>query len=323
MPMKKLIAGALLVLLVVLTLLIAPHWHRERSMEEVSALLWGPGSQWLDLDGYRVHYRDEGSGTAPGDSASGQQAVLLLLHGTGSNLLTWQEWADTLRGRYRILRVDLPGFGLSGPSPERQYDMQAYSRFLDRFLDALGVDSCAVAGNSLGGAIAWHYALDRPDRVRRLVLIDAAGYPRQDKPSLAFRLASAPGLSLLMERVTPRFLVRKSLLEVYAEPELVTDSLVNLYFISLLREGNRRAFRDRAGTPPSDRSTELKTLNTPSLVLWGSEDRWIPLSDGQRLVRDLPDAELMVYPGVGHLPQEEIPWTSARTVEGWLCASGW
>ncbi len=309
-------ARYIIVLLMVPVLILAgvmiPHYHADLPLEELTGRMAAQPSQWLDLDGYQVHYRDEGSG-----------AVLLLLHGTASNLHTWREWTDTLKTRYRIIRVDLPGFGLSGPTKERDYSMAAYSRFLDRFLDALHIDSCAIAGNSLGGQIAWNYALDQPRRVRRLVLIDASGLPAQGSPSLGFRLARTPILSKLMLRISPKPLFRKSLEEVYGEPDLVTDSLVNSYFTSMLREGNRQAFIDRANTPFIDRSDELAQIAVPTLILWGERDRWIPLEHGYNFERKIPDAELMVYPGVGHVPHEEVPLISARTAEGYLCASGW
>jgi len=287
-------------------------WHPEIPVQKLKESLGGDPSKYIQVNGQNIHYRDEGQG-----------AVLLLLHGTGSNLHTWQGWTDTLQKRYRVIRPDLPAFGLSGPSPDRDYSMAAYSTFLDAFLDALGVDSCAVAGNSLGGAIAWHYALDRPDRVRRLVLIDASGFPLNGQPSLGFKMAKTPLVKQLMTRVTPKSLFRKSLLEVYAEPDLVTDSLVDLYFQSMLRQGNRQAFVDRVNTPSSKRIPELSQLAIPTLILWGGEDRWIPAKHGERFEQAIAGSELLVYPGVGHLPQEEIPWLSARSTEGYLCASGW
>jgi pimeloyl-ACP methyl ester carboxylesterase len=302
----------LLFLVVLIVVLILSQWHSELSVEELENQLGNAPSRWVEVNGMPVHYRDEGSGP-----------VLLLLHGTGSNLHTWQAWTDTLKNRYRIVRLDLPGFGLTGPLASRDYSMSSYSDFLDNFLAELLIDSCAVAGNSLGGMIAWNFALDHPDRVSRLVLIDAAGFPSKTIQSIGFRVARTPVFSALMTRVTPKFLVRKSLLEVYAEPDLVTDSLVDLYFLSMLRAGNRQAFIDRAQTEFVDRTGELGQLELPTLILWGEQDSWIPVENGYRFEQAIPGAELMVYPGAGHIPQEEIPMITARTTEGYLCASGW
>ncbi len=302
----------LLFLVVLIAALILSQWHSELSVEELENQLGNAPSRWVEVNGMPVHYRDEGTGP-----------VLLLLHGTGSNLHTWQAWTDTLKNRYRIVRLDLPGFGLTGPLASRDYSMSSYSDFLDNFLAELLIDSCAVAGNSLGGMIAWHFALDHPDRVSRLVLIDAAGFPSKTIPSIGFRAARAPVFSALMTRVTPKFLFRKSLLEVYSEPDLVTDSLVDLYFLSMLRAGNRQAFNDRAQTEFIDRTGELGQLELPTLILWGEQDSWIPVENGYRFEQAIPGAELMVYPGAGHIPQEEIPMITARTTEGYLCASGW
>jgi pimeloyl-ACP methyl ester carboxylesterase len=298
--------------LAALAALVGVHGHRDRSPEALEALLAQPPSRFLDLDGWRVHYRDEGSGPP-----------LVLLHGTAANLHTWQGWTDTLAGRFRCIRVDLPGFGMTGPHPEADYRIDAYVAFLERFLDALGVDSAAVAGNSLGGEIAWNWALDHPERVRRLVLLDAAGFPNETGHSLGFRLARTPVLGGLMTWWTPKPLLRRSLEEVYVMDELVTDSLVDRYFASLLRAGNRRAFVDRVRQPTPDRTGRLGEIAQPTLLLWGAEDAWIPVAQGRRFEAAMPDAELVVYPGAGHVPQEEIPELTAATAERWLCASGW
>lgn len=298
------------------------HWHAERSLESLTGAWAQPPSQWVQLEGYRnkkgapyaypVHYRDEGSGPP-----------LVLLHGTAASLHTWQAWTDTLAGRFRCIRMDLPGFGLTGPHPDRDYSIEAYMVFLERFMDALGLDSVALAGNSLGGEIAWRYAAAHPDRCRRLVLVDPAGLPREGSISLAFRVAHIPVLGALMTRISPRPLIRRSLEEVYTMDELVSDSLVDLYFEHLLRQGNRQAFRDRAKTEWVDQSHLLSDVRCPSLILWGSEDDWIPVEHGRTFEARMPEGELLVIPGAGHVPHEELPIPTANTTERYLCASGW
>src|SRR5206468_1092598 len=144
-------------------------------------------------------YRDEGSGP-----------LVVLVHGTSSSLHTWDGWAAALRDRWRVVRVDLPGFGLTGPSPARDYRIAAYVTFVDRFLERVaGGVPCALAGNSLGGNIAWEYALAHPSRVRALVLVDSAGYPLVlgGAAPLAFRVARWPVVADLLAGLDPRRLV--------------------------------------------------------------------------------------------------------------------
>ena len=149
-------------------------------------------SEFVDVAGMRVHYRDEGSGDVP----------LILLHGTGASLHTWDGWTPVLVHDFRIIRLDLPGFGLTGPAPDSDYTVQAYVEYLAAFADALGIERFHLAGNSLGGQIAWNFATRYPDRVMKLVLIDSAGYPKEAAPSAStvIRLAGMPVINELMVR---------------------------------------------------------------------------------------------------------------------------
>lgn len=261
-------------------------------------------SEFMDVAGMRVHFRDEGSG----------DNVLLLLHGIGASLHTWDGWIRPLENDHRILRVDLPGFGLTGPDPDGDYSIQGYVDFLDEFLDKLGIQSIDITGNSLGGQIAWNYALSRPQRVRRLVMIDAAGYPRdKDRASgTVLRLARLPLVNTLLTMLTPRSLVADSLQEVYGDPGKLTDDIIDRYYELARRQGNRQAFIERALATSIDRNGDHRDLTQPVLILWGAEDRWIPLEDGRAFARDIAGARLVVFPGVGHIPMEELPGPTAR-----------
>ncbi len=223
---RRLLKAFGVVLSFVLLLLVvgsAATWAPDRPVE---ALLprWAPApSQFLELDGMRVHFRDEGPRTDP--------TPIVLIHGTSSSLHTWQGWADALTPTRRVIRMDLPGFGLTGPSPANDYAMNAYVRFVEHFLDRLGVTQCVLGGNSLGGGIAWMTALADPTRVVRLVLVDATGYPLVPRSMpLGFRLAQIKWLRPLTDRVLPRSVIDASLRNVYGDPSRVTPELVDRYF---------------------------------------------------------------------------------------------
>ncbi|MDH4255246.1 MAG: alpha/beta hydrolase, partial [Gammaproteobacteria bacterium] len=215
-----------------------------------------PGSRFVDVLGMRVHYRDEGDGPP-----------LVLLHGTSSSLQTWDAWVDILRYDFRVVRLDLPGFGLTGPDPMRDYSIDRYIEFVDAFANAAGLGAFSVAGNSLGGQIAWHYALVYPERVQRLVLIDAAGHPERAamNESLAFRLARIPILNRFVTVLTPRSLIEKSVLEVYGEDSKVTPELVDRYFDLVRRPGNRQAFVDRVRNIDRDPVRDPRGVVQPTL----------------------------------------------------------
>lgn len=270
-------------------------------------------SEFADVMGMRVHYRDEGRGGIP----------ILLLHGTGASLHTWDGWVSALGYEYRVIRMDLPGFGLTGPQPAGDYRIQSYVEFVRAFADVLELPPFHLAGNSLGGNIAWNFALAYPDRVRKLVLIDASGYPdysddRAPNDSLIFRLSRLPGVNRLFESLTPRSLVASSLNEVYGDPSKISEELIDRYYELARRPGNRGAFVKRALDASQDVTGSPAAITQPTLIMWGAEDRWIPLADGRSFTADIPDSRLIVYPGVGHLPMEEIPGPSARAALSFL-----
>ncbi|WP_276260706.1 alpha/beta fold hydrolase [Haloglomus litoreum] len=264
---------------------------------------------FLDVDGLRVHYRDEGPRDAP---------VLLCLHGTFSSLHTWDGWVDALAGEYRVVRPDLPGHGLTGPHPEDDYSMAAYVAFVEAFRERLDIDEWVVAGNSRGGEIAWRYALDHPERTPALVLVDSMGFPMAFESP--FGIIELPWLPNAIARLTPRRLVRRSVRDVYGDPSRVSEELVDRYHDLVRREGNRDAGVElvRRDVNATHRHEELADLGTPTLVLWGEEDYLIPPWFGEDFAEAIPDAELVTYEDAGHTPMEEIPERTAADVRRFL-----
>jgi len=267
-----------------------------------------PPSRFLDVDGLRVHYRDEGQGP-----------VLVLLHGSNASLFTWEGWARALSGHFRVISLDLPGHGLTGPDPKGRYTATGMAGFLEAFRTRLGLERFHLAGNSMGGSVAWHYALLHPEQVERLILVDAAGYPRNEPSPLVFRAISAPVVGELLSLVTPRWVVERNLQAVYADPGRVTEPLVTRYHALLLREGNRTATRERVRMGTDDGLWKrLGEVRAPTLILWGEKDTWILSTYGQRFDQDIPDSRLIVYPDLGHVPMEEDPERTATDVRRFL-----
>jgi pimeloyl-ACP methyl ester carboxylesterase len=247
------------------------------------------------MDGATVHYRDEGTGYP-----------IVLIHGMSSSLHTWQGWTDILSKQYRVIRMDLPGFGLTGPTAENIYTIPYYESFIARFLDSLGIKECYMAGNSLGGLITWNYALHHPEQVKKIVLLDAAGYPMKHPPFVA-ALGRSKILSPVMRYITPRFIVAKSMEQVYGDPAKIRDSITERYFKLTLRAGNRAAFIAFANGFRDHDTVPIQQIKTPTLIEWGEKDRWITPEDARRFNRDIKGSQLITYPGVGHIPMEEIP----------------
>jgi len=285
---------------------VALSWAPDRPVESLTAR-WAPApSTFIDVEGLKVHLRDEGPRDDP--------EPIVLLHGTSASLHTWDGWAEQLKGEHRVIRVDLPAFGLTGPNAERNYSLPRYSQFVAALLDVLKVQRAILVGNSLGGAIAWKTAVDFPERVSRLVLIDAGGYPSEaTEVPIGFRLAANPDLAPLMNRVLPRSTVEASVRSVYGHPDKVTPELVDRYYELTLRAGNRQALRDRFAqmSTISGLSRQIKRVTQPTLILWGGQDRLIPPSVAQQFVNDIEGSQIVTFDDLGHVPHEEDP---ARTV---------
>jgi pimeloyl-ACP methyl ester carboxylesterase len=268
------------------------------------------------VKGQFVHFRDEGPKT--------DATPLVLLHGTASSLHTWQGWAGELRARKRVITFDLPGFGLTGPFtgqyPRDDYRADTLARFTLDFLDALHVQRFDIGGNSLGGEVAWRVAAAAPSRVDRLILVDATGYAFEPQHMpLGFQLTRIPVFNRIAEYLTPRALVEDSVKDVFAEPSRVTTALVDRYYEMLLREGNRRALNIRMLEIDTDLAPKrIRTLKLPTLILWGGQDRLVPPVNAQHFQQDIAGSQLVVLPGLGHVPQEEDAQASAAPVREFL-----
>ena len=308
-----LLAGALVALV---ALVAARAWEPDRSVASLRARWAPPPSQFIDVDGLRVHLRDEGPADDP--------TPVVLLHGTSASLHTWDGWAAALRPTRRVIRFDLPGFGLTGPDPRGDYSAERYVGVVLRVLDARGVARCALVGNSLGGTVAWEVAARAPERVARLVLVDAGGYAYASRSvPLGFRLARVPSLAPLTRRLLTRSVVRSSLRNVYGDPSRVTEALVDRYFELSLREGNRGAVVARfQQLRPGEHEGLVRRVRAPTLVLWGGRDRLIPVENARRFVRDIPGSSLVVFEGLGHVPQEEAPAETVAAARGFLEGDG-
>jgi pimeloyl-ACP methyl ester carboxylesterase len=299
----KILGGLLLVLLVVAGGFVALSWAPDRPVESLKARWAAAPSQFIEVEGLQVHLRDQGPRDAP---------VLVLLHGTSASLHTWEGWVEGLP-QYRVISLDLPAFGLTGPFADQDYTLAHYSRFLSTLLDQLQVSRASFAGNSFGGELAWRFAVDQPQRVERLILVDAAGYPRQSTSvPLGFRLAGSPALKPIMANLLPRSLIESSVRSVYGDPQKVTPELIDRYYELALREGNRQALRQRfaqysIGADPS----RIAGIKAPTLIIWGGRDGLISPQNAKRFHADIADSQLEVFPDLGHVPQEEDP---ARTL---------
>ncbi len=305
MSLRRIVGGVAVAVTLALTIALAAVWAPDRTVADLTPR-WAPApSRFIDVGGLRVHIRDEGPAT--------DSVPILLLHGTSASLHTWDGWAADLRRDHRVIRLDLPGFGLTGPFPDDDYTIAHYLRFLGATLDSLHVSRVIVAGNSFGGELAWSFALVEPSRTAAIVLVDAAGYPFvSTSVPIGFRLARTPGLSRLLTLILPRSVVASSVRNTYGSPERVDAALIDRYYELTLREGNRAALPRRfASQSIGNQVARVPTLTLPTLILWGMKDRLIPPSNGDRFHKEIAGSTLVTFDDLGHVPMEEDP---ARTV---------
>jgi pimeloyl-ACP methyl ester carboxylesterase len=294
-------------------------WAPDKPVAELTARWAPPPSKFIAVQGLQVHVRDEGPRDTGAPGQPDSALPIVLLHGTSASLHTWEGWAGALRGERRVLRFDLPGFALTGPNPENDYSIAAYVKFVTAMVDTLGIQRFVLAGNSLGGQIAWSTAAAMPQRVARLILVDASGYGVEARNApLGFVLAGLPVARDVMAYTLPRGIVEDSVRSVYGHPEKVTPELVDLYVDMTLRAGNRRALSRRIDQGFTGDVAQIRTLKVPTLILWGGQDRLIPPEHGQRFAKDIAGSKLVVFDDLGHVPQEEDPARSVAEVKRFL-----
>lgn len=311
--LAKSFAGLMLLLILAAGGLLVWGWAPDLPLDQLKAQWAQPPSQFVEVQGMQVHLRDEGPRDDP--------TPLLLLHGTSASLHTWDGWAAALAGKHRVIRLDLPGFGLTGPFPDGNYRMAHYTEFLNALLDKLQVQQVVLAGNSLGGQIAWETVLDYPQRVTRLILVDAAGFPLQSTSvPIGFRLARIPALAPVIGKMLPRQMIESSVRNVYGNPELVTPQLVDRYYQLTLREGNREALVQRFSqhADPALNQVRISQISIPTLIIWGGRDGLIPPPHAEQFNVAIKDSQVVMFEDLGHVPQEENAAATASAVAKFL-----
>jgi len=273
--------------------------------------LWTPDKRWsvlrhdylanpadlIDVGGVSLHVREDGPSAA---------STLIMLHGFGSSLHTWEAWANALSQDHRVIRLDLPGSGLSPPDPKSDYRDERIIEILLRLMDEKGIAKATLIGNSIGGRIAWRTAAAHPERVDKLVLVAPDGFA-----SPGFEYGKAPSVPIvmsLMRHVLPKSMVRSNLAQSYGDPAALTDATVDRYYDLMLAPGSRQALLERMRqTVLTDPRPALEAIESPVLLVWGEKDALIPLGNAQDYLDHLSDARLVSFPDLGHVPHEEAP----------------
>lgn len=275
------------------------------SKEDITEKYTDDDSKWYAYKGLRVHYKDEGEGE-----------TIILLHGILSSLHTWDDWTQELKKNYRVIRMDLPGFGVTGPlTDDMKYDKDEFITFLNSFTHMLELDSFALAGNSLGGYFSAHYASTYPDRVSKLILLDPVAYP-QDVP-WAIKMANMPGIWHMSKKVVPPWLISMNVEEVYGDKTRIKPEHMKRYIQLSMGKENRKSYAEvlkliYEKSKPGKEQFPFNQITAPTLLMWGEADKWVPTTQIPHWERDITNTQTIIYPGVGHVPMEEYPKQSVK-----------
>jgi pimeloyl-ACP methyl ester carboxylesterase len=272
-------------------------WTPDLERAELEKRYFSSSPQIIDVDGLKVYYKETGPQDAP---------ALLLLHGFGSSLQAWDDWSFKLEQKYRVIRLDLPGFGLTGASPKNDYSEEKDLAILTHFVDKLGLEKFSVVGHSMGGKMAWSLAASQPERVQALVLMAPDGFP--ETKDIGTKPYEVPAIMGLIKFVLPKYLVRKSIEPAFVQADALNDALVNRYFDMLRAPGVRGAILERSNqTIYTDPVPRLKAIKAPTLLIWGEQDQMIPSTNAQSYANVLSNSTTVLIPKLGHLLQEEQP----------------
>ena len=313
--MKRLIKWLLVVLVIAVAAVFIWGYAPDTDANAMEAKYGNSASRFADLEpGLRVHYRDEGNPDG---------RVLVLIHGSNASLHTWEPWVQILGKDYRVISMDLPGHGLTGQNPSGIYDNASYVAIVDRLLTQLNVKKAVIGGNSMGGGVTWMYTLAHPEKVEAMLLVDASGQPyaKSGNTPLGFRLMRMPVIKEAARFIAPRSIFESSVKTSMSVQSKIDAKLIDRYWELNRYPGNREATLKRFANPQSMRSgskEKLAAIKIPVMILWGAEDNLIPVTSAKWFADALPQAKLIIYPSVGHIPMEEIPEKSATDVKNWL-----
>lgn len=288
---------------------IALWTQRDKPAAELEARYATPPSQFIVVDGVRIHYRDEGSGP-----------VVVLVHANFSNLLDWEPWVEALKDHYRVVRFDMTSHGLTGPDPTGDYTLARTLKLTEGFIDALGLKTFTLGGISLGGTVSIHYTVSHPERVERLMLLNPGSLEGKEKRARG----GVPKVGYVLKYLLPRALPKSMLESGFGDPARVPEALVDRWYDLWLREGQREAQLDRLSQyKAGDIEGLIRALRLPVLLMWGKDNKTASFSQSAtflELLKDAPAVKFIAYPGLGHMALEEDGARIARDVRAWLDA---
>ena len=306
--MGKILAG--LVLLLVIATLIALYAYRDIPAEVLEAKYANDASQFMEVAGVRIHYRDEGPRDAP---------AVVLVHANFASLLGWEPWAEALKDKYRVIRLDMTSHGLTGPDPTGDYTLDRTMEITEAFIDALGIEQLTIGGTSLGGTVSVFYTMRNPERVNSLILLSPGSVEGKEQQA---RRGTVPDSAYVLKYILPRALPEFMLTPGYGGGEQPPEELITRWHDMWLLEGQREAQLDRLSQYDSgDIGAVFAEVRVPVLLLWGEDNTTAKYEQHEEVTHMLKNARsinFVSYPGVGHMAVQQAGAEIAVDVRAFL-----
>ena len=322
MIVRKLFKYTFAILLLLLVIAVYNSVYFDIPRDKVISKHTNDASEFLELlDGSLIHFRDEGN-------KSGE--VILLVHGFNGSLFNYEPMVPFLIDNYRVISLDLPAHGLTGAVKSDLYSHEGFQKVIEQVVEILGVNKFYFVGHSMGGMIAWRYALNHLDQLKGLIIIGSPFIASEEEyvdfqsvnaPPAAFEIIESKFFRRLLEYVTPRILVKEGVSQTVYDQSIVTDELVDQFHDIILMEGTRLAIGMLVEDHENDfisNPIDLSNITVPSLIMHGEEDNLVDIRFVDHFIKQIPDVRLISYPKVGHMPPMEIPAQLAKDMRDFI-----
>jgi pimeloyl-ACP methyl ester carboxylesterase len=288
---------------------VAVWVYRDIPAAQLEMKYAGPDSRFINIEGVRIHYRDEGSGPA-----------VVLVHANFANLIGWDPWVEALRDAYRVVRLDMTSHGLTGPDPTGDYTTERTVQVVEKFIDAMGLEQFSIGGTSMGGTIAIQYTYRHPDRIENLILLSPGSLEGKERKSSG--RGDVPDAAYLLKYIMPRALPEFMLRSGFGDKSKLTDELIDRWYDMWMREGNREAQLDRLRQyKAGDIEGIIREIHTPTLLMWGEANTTAKFEQAahfQELLENVDSLTFISYPGVGHMAVQEAGEQTGHDVRAFL-----
>ena len=322
LKVKRILKYFLLLTLILLAFIIYNSVYFDIPKESVIAKHAKGASEFIELkDGSLIHVRDEGNKNGN---------TLVLIHGSNGSLFNFESMNKFLINEFRVVSLDLPAHGLTGPVNSNNYSFDGFIRVINEVLEIKKINQFFLAGHSMGGRVVWNYTIDYPEKVSGLIIIGSLflanekeyrEFQSDNKPPIVFKLFEIPFFRMLLGYITPRIMVSQVAKQMVYDQTIMTDELIDQFHDIILLDGSREAMGYVIVNTDKNIVADpklLQEINVPTTILHGEEDNVIDVKYNKHFLENIPDINLISYSKVGHMPPMEIPEVLANDIKKFI-----